>query len=188
MPPVTDALPRRTVNHPVRVLIFGIALIVLGVLAIVMPHVGTLAVELVIAALFLLSGVVYAWSTLSMRGVWNVAGTLIVAILSFIVGALLFLNPMEGVLTLTLLMIAFFFASGLVKLYYAVRNRAVAGWGWGVASGLASIAVGALVLLGWPTTAVWALGLLLGIDLLITGISLVGLYPALRQRAAQPQG
>ena len=176
-----ETFPRPPMRRPIWVLIFGLALIVLGALAIVMPQVTTLAVELMIGWLFLLSGVVHGWSTFSMRGVWNIAGSAIVAILSLVVGGLLLFNPFEGILTLTMLMVAFFLAAGVVKIYYASRNRHVRGWTWGVVSGIASLAVGVLILLGWPSTAVWALGLLLGIDLFISGWSLVAIYPALRE-------
>jgi len=175
-----EAIPRPLMRRPIWIFIFGIALIVLGALAIVMPQITTLAVELMIAWLFLLSGLVHGWSTFSMRGAWNIAGSAIVAILSLVVGGLLLFNPFEGILTLTMLMVAFFLAAGVVKIYYSSRNRHVRGWGWGVASGIASVAVGVLILLGWPSTAAWALGLLLGVDLFISGWSLVAIYPALR--------
>lgn len=176
-----ETFPRPLMRRPIWVLIFGLALIVLGALAIAMPQVSTLAVELMIGWLFLLSGVVHGGSTFSMRGAWNITGSAIVAILSLVAGGLLLLNPFEGILTLTMLMVAFFVAAGVVKTYFAIRNRHLRGWGWGVFSGIASLAVGVLILLGWPSTAAWALGLLLGIDLFISGWALVAIYPALRE-------
>lgn len=176
-----ETIPRPMMKRPIWVLIFGIALIVFGLLAITMPQISTLAVELMIGWLLLLSGVVHGWSTFSMRGAWNIAGSAIVAILSLVVGGMLLLNPFEGILTLTMLMVAFFLAAGVAKIYYAFQNRHVRGWGWGVVSGIASLAIGVLILVGWPSTATWALGLLFGIDLFISGWSLIAIYPALRQ-------
>lgn len=173
-------LPGQLRGHPKWVLVIGIVLVVLGTLAILMPQISTLAVELIIGWLFLLSAFVYAWSAFSLRGGWRIVGAIGMALLSLAVGLLLLLNPLRGILTLTLIMAAFFFAGGAVKVWSAVSNRHVQGWWWGAISGVASLVIGIVILGGWPGTATWALGLLLGIDLLFSGWALIAVYPALK--------
>lgn len=169
-------------GHPKWVLIVGIVFVVIGALAILLPQVSTLAIELAIGWLFLLSGIAYAWSAFSLRGGWKIVGAILMALLSLAVGVLLLLNPFAGVLTLTLVMAAFFLAGGLVKLFAAFGNRHVRGWWWGAVSGAASLLIGILIMAGWPGTATWALGLLFGIDLLFSGWALIAIYPALKEQ------
>lgn len=173
-------------GHPKWVLIIGIVFVVIGSLAVLMPQVSTIAVELTIGWLFLLSAFAYGWSAFSLRGGWNTAGAIGMALLSLAVGLLLLLNPLRGVLTLTLIMAAFFLAGGLVKLWGSLANRHVRGWWWGLVSGGASLLLGILILAGWPGTAAWALGLLFGIDLLFSGWALIAIYPALKGGSSRP--
>lgn len=177
---VPMAVPGRLRGHPKWVLIIGIVFVVIGSLAILMPQVSTLAVELTIGWLFVLSAAAYAWSAFSLRGGWKIAGALGMAALSLVIGLILLLYPLRGILTLTLVMAAFFFAGGGVKVWAALANRQVKGWWWGLISGIASLVIGVIIVAGWPGTATWALGLLFGIDLLFAGWALIAIYPALK--------
>ena len=170
--------------HPRSALVLGLLFVELGTAAILMPRASTLAVNLIIGWLLLLSAAVYGWSAFSMHGGWQIAGTVALAALSSVVGVLLLVFPLRGAITLTLVMSVYFLVSGTAKLYSAMRNRHVCGWWWGVISGVASIIIAGLVFAGWPDTGTWALGMLVGVDLIFSGAALIALYPALKSDAS----
>lgn len=119
----------------------GVFLVVLGTAAILMPRASTVAVNVVIGWLLLLSGAVYGWSALSMHGGWRIAGIVALAALSIFVGLLLLVFLLRGAITMTLVMSVFFFVSGAAKLYGAMRNRHIRGWWWGLISGVTSVII-----------------------------------------------
>ena len=181
----SDALrvPRQIRRHPDWVLVPGILFIALGAAAVLMPQASTIAVNAIVGWLLLLSGAVYAWSAFSMHGGWQIAGTVALATLSIVVGLLLVVNPLQGAITLTLVLGVFFLLGGVVKLYSAIRNRHVRGWWWGGVGGIVSLAIAGLVFAGWPGTGTWILGVLVGVDLIFSGATLIALYPALKSAA-----
>ncbi len=102
---------------------------------------------------------------------WN----LITAALSLAVGALLISHPVAGALSLTILLTAFFIAEGVFQIATSGAYRDVMGglWGWMLVSGISDLALAAIIILGWPITAVWALGLLVGVNLITSGWAIV---------------
>lgn len=155
-------------------LIQGLIMIVLGVLAIGEPMVATIAVALFAGWLFLISGIVglaSMFTTRRMPGFW---WTLISSLLAIIVGIYLIWRPLVGVLSLTLVVAAYFGAQGIVQIITSIEHRRVLpSWGWMVFGGVVNLLLAAIILSGWPGTAEWTLGLLFGINLLMWGISLV---------------
>lgn len=161
----------------------GIALIVLGGVAIVVPAVFSLAITVLIGILLLVGGAVRLWRCLrggdSGSHLWHV----LAAALAVIAGILLLVNPAEGVLTLTVILIALFLAEGVSKGIAAIGMRPAPGWFWVLISGLVDIVLGVVLWLGLPGSALWAIGLLVGISLLFTGWTAVMLSGALRRGA-----
>jgi uncharacterized membrane protein HdeD (DUF308 family) len=84
---------------------------------------------------------------------------------------LLFWFPVSGAISLTILVAALLIADGVIRCALAYRLRPVQGWGWFLCAGVASAVVGILLLIGWPLTGLWALGLLLGVNLLFSGMT-----------------
>ena len=103
-----------------------------------------------------------------------------------VAGGWLAFFPFTGIITLTLLLAALFLAEGVLEVMMAMRVRPHQGWGWLLLSGLVAIAVGVMIAAGLPSSAVWAIGLLTGINLLSTGVSFVVL--ALAGRRAGESG
>ena len=103
--------------------------------------------------------------------------------LAVVAGVLLLVNPMEGVLTLTIVLIALFLSEGVMKAIGALNMRPAAGWIWMLVSGLVDIVLGVLLWSGLPGTALWAIGLLVGISLLFTGWTAVMLAAGMRRAA-----
>jgi uncharacterized membrane protein HdeD (DUF308 family) len=158
-------------------LVEGIILVILGLAAIVIPPIATLAVELVFGWLFLISGIIGAITTFTMRQAPGFWWSLASAILAIAVGVMLLLWPLTGVLTLTLVLVTFFIIEGIVSIMFALEHkRELSGrWGWMLASGIIDLILAAVIIAGLPVTAVWALGLLVGINMVFGGTALIGM-------------
>jgi uncharacterized membrane protein HdeD (DUF308 family) len=161
-------------------LLLGIALVLLGIAALTFPFVSTLAAELLVGSVLTISGalsLVHAFRAARWKGFLL---SLLGALLSLAVGILLLVYPMTGILSLTLVVGAFFLAGGTLRVMLALRLRPVDHWGWLLASGLLALALGVLILLQWPQAAVWVIGVLVGIDLIFAGWSSIFLSMAAR--------
>jgi uncharacterized membrane protein HdeD (DUF308 family) len=156
--------------------IYGIVLIILGALAIIMPGVATLATGLTIGWLLLIAGIVgviaVLTSGMSAPGFW---WNLLTAILYVVAGGAILWRPVAGVVTLTIVLAAYLLATGVLKAIMALdyRRTIPKAWGWMLLSALVDIVLGVLILMGLPGTALWVLGLLVGINLLFSGVALV---------------
>jgi uncharacterized membrane protein HdeD (DUF308 family) len=167
-------------------LIEGIILLVLGAAAIIVPPIATLAVELLLGWLFLISGVVGLVTTFMMRHAPGFWWSLFSAIIGIAAGIVLLGWPGGGVLSLTLLLIAFFILEGVATIMYALDHRRELSGQWGLmlASGIIDLVLAAIIFAGLPGTAAWALGLLVGINMLFGGAALIGLALHARRVAA----
>ncbi len=164
----------------------GIILVVLGFFAIVIPVVATLAVALLLGWLFVISGVVGLITTFWARRAPGFWWSLISALLALAVGAVLLVSPISGAVSLTLLLIVFFVIEGVASIMYALEHkRELSGrWGWMLFSGIVDLALAAIVVAGLPGTAAWAIGLLVGINMLFGGTSLIAMALHARSREA----
>ncbi len=162
-------------------LIVGIALIVLGTIAIIAPGIATLFVTTFLGWLFIISAIAEFYLAFQVHGAWRIAGAVLTGLVSLIAGVWLLLNPAAGALALTFLLAAYFVASGVVKAIAAFQLRGIGGAGWTYLSAACSIVLGLLVFSGWPGSAVWLIGLLVGIDLLFYGWALIALRSAVNR-------
>jgi uncharacterized membrane protein HdeD (DUF308 family) len=153
----------------------GAIMIVLGVLAVAAPVMATIAVDIYVGWLFLISGVIGLVAMFSTRDVPGFLWTFVTALLSVVVGGLLLWKPIEGVVSLTIVLTAFFIVEGIFQAAAALiyRDGMPGSWGWLLVSGLADLALAAIIIMGWPATAVWMLGLLVGVNLLTSGWAVV---------------
>jgi uncharacterized membrane protein HdeD (DUF308 family) len=163
----------------------GIILIILGVLAILAPIIATLAVAIFLGWLFLFMGGVGIVSSFMARqqpGFW---WSLISAIVAIIAGALLVGWPLQGALSLTLVLVAFFILEGIATIMYALdhRKELTSRWGWMMGSGVITLVLAAMIFLQLPSSATWAIGLLVGIDMVFGGAALVAIARAARKAA-----
>ena len=170
-------------RHWRALLIEGILLVILGLAAIVIPSFASLAVTIFLGVLFLIGGLVelalLVW-TQKTPGFW---WSLLSAVLAAGAGIVLIARPIQGTLTLTLVLSAYFAAEGVVTILYALLHRREPSlrWGWLFASGILDLAVGGLIIAGLPGSAAWAIGLLVGIDLVFGGFALIGMALAGRK-------
>jgi uncharacterized membrane protein HdeD (DUF308 family) len=175
----------RTVrDHWQLFLMEGIALIVLGLLALAQPAFASLAATIFFGWLLLVSGVIGFIATFRARHAPGFIWSLASALLAVVAGVLLLDAPLQGTLSLTGIVIAFLLIEGIVSIIYALEHRGGQSgrWGWMLVSGLLDILLGGILLWGLPGTALWALGMLIGINMLFGGTSLVAM--ALQARPA----
>jgi len=174
-------------EHWLLFLVEGIILAFLGLAAIVIPPIATLAVEILIGWLFLISGIAGLITTLWMRQAPGFWWSLVSALLGVAVGIVLLLWPLSGVLSLTLVLIVFFVIEGVASIMFALEHkRELSGrWGWMLTSGIIDLILAAIILAGLPGTAAWAIGLLVGINMVFGGSALIAM--ALHAREIDPR-
>ncbi|WP_291852942.1 HdeD family acid-resistance protein [Bradyrhizobium sp.] len=163
----------------------GIVLAVLGLAAMIVPPLASLAVAIFLGWMFLISGIAGLFVTFWARQTPGFWWSLFSAALAVLAGGILLARPVEGVLTLTIVVGAYFLAEGVITIMYALEHRReLSGrWSWLVASGVMDILIALLIIAGLPNSAQWAIGLLVGINLMLGGASLVGMALAARQAA-----
>lgn len=163
----------------------GILLAVLGLAAIVVPTLASLAVTIFLGWLFLIGGIgglmITFWAP-RIPGFW---WSLLSAALALLVGVLLVIQPVRGMLTLTIVVGAYFLAEGAVTIMYALEHRRELSqrWGWLLTAGLMDIIVAFVIIVGLPGTAAWAIGLLVGLNMMFGGTTLIGMALAARNKS-----
>jgi uncharacterized membrane protein HdeD (DUF308 family) len=164
-------------EHWVLFLIEGVILVILGLAAIIVPPIATLAVEIFLGWLFLISGVVGLVTTFWMRHAPGFWWSLVSAVLAIAAGVVLIAWPVSGAISLTLVLIVFFIVEGAASIMFALdHRRELSGrWGWMLASGIVDLLLAAIIFAGLPVSAAWALGLLVGINLVFGGSALIAM-------------
>lgn len=167
-------------------LLLGVVQVIGGMFAIAVPVAASLAAALVFGAVLLALGVLQIVHAISVRKSHKVVLLqLLGGLLYAATGALVLWFPGSGAISLTILVGAMLIADGVIRCALAYRFRPAEGWGWFLCAGVASAAVGIVLLIGWPLTGLWALGLLLGINLLFIGMTNSALAVAFRTSLAR---
>jgi uncharacterized membrane protein HdeD (DUF308 family) len=141
---------------------------------VIWPGISTIAVDVYVGWLFLLSGIVGLASMFLAPNAQAFLWMLLTAALSLFVGVMLLWHPTEGAVSLTMVLTAFFIVEGIIQIVASLGYRDIfpGQWGWMLASGIAALILAALIIKGWPSTATWALGLIVGINLITSGLAI----------------
>jgi uncharacterized membrane protein HdeD (DUF308 family) len=163
----------------------GILLVVLGLGAMILPPLASLAVTIFLGWMFLISGVAGFAFTLWARQMPGFWWSLVSAALAIVAGVVLLAQPVQGTLTLTIVVGAYFLAEGVTSIMYALQHRRELSerWSWMLFAGLMDVLIAGIIIAGLPGSALWAVGLLVGINLLFGGISLIGMALAAKNAA-----
>jgi uncharacterized membrane protein HdeD (DUF308 family) len=167
-------------------LIEGIVLLVLGLAAVMLPLIATLAIAIVIGWVFLVSGIVGLIATFRMRRAPGFWWSLFSAILAVVAGIVLLRWPLGGALSLTFVLTIFLLLEGVASIMFALEHKRELSGRWGVmlVSGLVDLLLAGMIFAGLPGTAAWAIGLLVGINMIFGGSALIAM--ALHARDAVP--
>ena len=172
-------------QHWVLFLIEGIVLVILGAIAVVVPPLATIAYTILIGWVLLISGAVGLVTTFWMRHAPGFWWSLLSAVIAILAGFLLLGWPLTGALSLTLVLTSFFVVEGIASIMYAIehRNQLTGRWGWMLLSGIVDLILAVLIFTGLPGSAAWAIGLLVGINMLFGGVAMIGIALAARHPA-----
>jgi uncharacterized membrane protein HdeD (DUF308 family) len=159
----------------------GLLIFALGVLCLVAAGVAGFASILLFGALLLVAGVLEIFSAVRERkhGRQSLSHFL-VGLLSIVVGGLFLLRPAVGLAALTLLLAGYFFADGLFRSVTSLLDR-YEGWGWDFFSGAVSVVLGVIVFSQWPISALWVVGVLVAVQLMMRGLLVMSVSMALRR-------
>lgn len=167
-----DAMRETVRRHSLWYLVQSALMILAGILALVYPVLSSVAVVLFLGWLLIIGGILQGVSLIGARHVPHFWLQLVSVALFVIVGVLFLRNPGESLLTLTLLLIMFFMVEGISKVIFALTIRPLPNWGWVLASGIVGILLALYLWASIPVTAVWLIGVLLGIELICEGVAL----------------
>ena len=181
-----QALGRTMREHWMMFLVEGIVLLGLGFLAILLPPLATLGITILFGGLFLISGVTGLIATFWARQAPGFWWSLVSAVLGIGAGLVLLVSPGSGALSLTLILIVFFVIEGVASVMYALEHRQqlTGSWGWMLVSGIIDLILAAMVFAGLPGSAAWAIGLLVGINMIFGGSALIAMALAARKGGA----
>ncbi|NQW00990.1 MAG: DUF308 domain-containing protein [Rhodospirillales bacterium] len=162
-------------------LIQGGVMVLLGLLAVSLPHVATIAFGIGIGWLLFIGGILRAATLLKSRHAPGFILSLLTAALAAVLGVVLLAQPMQGALTLTIVLIVIFIVEGVAAILIALDfRRHVRAWGWTLFSGMINLFLAYFLWNGLPSTANWALGLLIGLNMFMTGLALIMMSLAAR--------
>jgi uncharacterized membrane protein HdeD (DUF308 family) len=152
----------------------GVVMTALGVAAVAVPNISTLEIELLVGWLFIVGGllrVITIYRKRHMPGFWWL---LVSGVVAMALGAILVGRPLQGILTLTTVLTAFFIIEGVAAIFIALDfRRHLHNWGWTLFSGIVSLGLAYLIIKGWPSTTAWVIGLYVGISMIFAGWSLI---------------
>ncbi len=153
----------------------GGILIILGMIAVGAPLFMSLAIEQILGWILLGGGIVQGFQWFRERRKVHGWTSLLVSLLGILAGVVLLVKPLQGVLTLTLILCFYFIAQGILQILASLKVRPLPGWGWILISGITALLLGLMMWRQFPSSASWAIGLLVGVNLLIMGWSSVAL-------------
>jgi uncharacterized membrane protein HdeD (DUF308 family) len=155
----------------------GVVLLVLGLLAVTLPMLATIGFTILLGWLFVLSGLMGLATTFMMRSLPGFWWALISGLIALGAGVVLLVSPVSGAVSLTLVLIAFFIVEGVASILYAIEHRAqlTDRWGWMLFSGVVDLVLAGMILAGLPSSAAWAIGLLVGINMIFGGAAMIGM-------------
>jgi uncharacterized membrane protein HdeD (DUF308 family) len=166
--------------------LWGVLLVILGMMAVGSPFIAAVALNVVIAWLIVVAGVVHLVLAFHPQGAGSLIWKLLVGLAYLFFGAYLIMHPVLGVATLTLVLASLFLIEGVLDVILFFRMRSVGGSSWVLVDGIITLLLGVLIYMQWPSSSGWAIGTLVGVSLIISGVSRVMLSLAVRRATATP--
>jgi len=174
--------PIEMVRHASTVSIaWGVLLIVLGAAAVASPFLAAVAVNVAVAWLIVLAGVVHILLAFRAHGAGSMIWKLLVGVAYVCFGGYLIARPLLGVASLTLLLASLFLIEGILDIVLFVKMRPIGGSTWVLLDGIVSLLLGLMIYMQWPSSAAWAIGTLVGVSLIFSGVARVMMSMAVRK-------
>jgi uncharacterized membrane protein HdeD (DUF308 family) len=163
--------------------LWGVLLIVFGMVAVASPFLAAVAVNALIAWLIILAGIVHLMLGFRTHGAGSMVWKILVGIAYVCFGGYLIARPVVGVASLTLLLSTLFLVEGVLDIVLFFKMRPMQGAGWVLLDGIVSLLLGGMIYLQWPSSSAWAIGTLVGISLIFSGVARVMMSLAVRKAA-----
>jgi uncharacterized membrane protein HdeD (DUF308 family) len=174
--------PVEMVRHASTVsVLWGVLLIVFGMVAVASPFLAAVAVNALIAWLIILAGIVHLMLGFRTHGAGSMIWKILVGIAYVCFGGYLIARPVVGVASLTLVLATLFLVEGVLDIILFVKMRPMQGSNWVVLDGIVSLLLGAMIYMQWPSSSAWAIGTLVGISLIFSGVARVMMSLAVRK-------
>jgi uncharacterized membrane protein HdeD (DUF308 family) len=162
-------------------IVWGVLLIVFGMVAIGSPFLAAVAVNVVIAWLIVLAGVVHSMLAFRAHGAGSMIWKLLVGLAYVFFGAYLIMHPLLGVASLTLVLASLFLIEGVLDIILFFKMRPAGGESWVLIDGIVTLLLGLMIYMQWPMSSAWAIGVLVGVSMIISGATRVMLSLAVRK-------
>lgn len=167
-------------------LFFGIALTILGVIAIGSQFLFTIGTVMFFGALMLVAGVAELIHTVVSKQRKKLVFNILSSLAYIVTGCLTLNNPLIGALGLTLVMGAFFLVAGAVRIGFAFAHKEEPQWAWFLMGGIINLILGLMIITGWPATGLWMIGLFVGIEMIFHGTAWIMLAFVMKGAKKQP--
>lgn len=165
-------------------IVWGVLLIVLGMVAVGAPFLAAVAVNAVLAWLIILAGIVHIVIAFHAHGAGSLIWRLLVGLAYLLFGGYLILHPALAVAALTLVLASLFLIEGILEIVMFFRMRSVRGSSWVLVEGIITLLLGIMIYAQWPSSSLWAIGTLVGVSMIISGVTRVMLSMAVRKATA----
>ncbi len=149
--------------------VLGLTTVILGLLAMMAPMISGLAVTVVIAALLLAAGVAMTVYAFSAGTFWQGLFQFLFGGFTALTGVVLFARPLVGLASITMVLVVYFLVDGVTTIVLGFRAKPMKGWGWMIFSGVAAVVLSVLIWRDWPLSGQWAIGILVGMRLVMSG-------------------
>jgi uncharacterized membrane protein HdeD (DUF308 family) len=164
-------------------ILWGVLLIVFGMVAVGSPLLAAVAVNGLVAWLIVLAGVVHLMLAFRVHGAGSVIWKLLVGVAYVCFGGYLILHPLLGVASLTLLLASLFLIEGVLDIILFAKMRSMGGSSWLLIDGIITLFLGGMIYAQWPSSSAWAIGTLVGVSMIISGLARVMMSLAVRKGA-----
>ena len=176
----------KVAKRPGVVWLIGVGAFVaaMGIFSLALPYVAGTMVAILVGAALLIAGVGEIVQSFSQATLARKLGGLILGVITSVAGVIALADPWLELSVLTLMLACALIASGVWRIGAAWSFRETSGWLWLALSGVVGIALGTMILMGWPESSLWAIGTLVGVDLLMTGVAMIALGVSLGRVAS----
>jgi uncharacterized membrane protein HdeD (DUF308 family) len=169
-------------------IVWGVLLIVAGMLAIGSPFLAAVAVTGLIGWLIVFTGAIHIVMAFHSHGAGSIIWKLLVGLAYLGFGTYVILHPVIGVASLTLLLASLFLIEGILNIILFFKLRALRGSSWMLIDGIITLLLGLMIYLQWPSSSAWAIGIFVGVSMILSGVSRVMLSLAARKVAGSGTG
>jgi uncharacterized membrane protein HdeD (DUF308 family) len=166
-------------------ILWGVLLIVLCMLAVGSPFLAAVAVSAAVAWLIVLAGVVHLMLAFRAHGAGSVIWKVLVGIAYLCFGGYLIVHPLLGVASLTFALALLFLIEGMLNIVLFFKMRSVHGSSWVLVDGIITLLLGLMIYMQWPSSSAWAIGTLVGISLIFSGVARVMMSLAVRKGTSE---